>query len=269
MNSADFVAALVEQMKSEGIPLSEKCWRVALACVGWAYVYGAWGAECTPAERRKRLGYNPDHTTIKTACQVLSGKKGSCDGCKWHPDGHRTRCFDCRGFVDWVLKEVAGFDLYGDMVSTQWNHADNWCAKGQIGKDPIPNGALVNVFICKGGKWTHTGFYKDGATVECSSGVQYFEKMKANRWTHWAVAKCFKDEMEVEDDMARPGYAEVIAANGKAVNLRAEPTKKSKVLIQVKCGEEVKLEPEPESAWEYVSYKGKTGWMMREFLREG
>lgn len=265
MNSADFVDTLVEQMKSGGIPLSEECWRVALACVGWAYVYGAWGAECTPAERRKRLGYNPDHTTIKTACQVLSGKKGSCDGCKWYPDGHRTRCFDCRGFVDWVLKEVAGFDLYGDTVSTQWSHADNWCAKGQIGKDPIPKGVLVNVFICKDGKWTHTGFYKDGATVECSSGVQYFEKMKAGRWTHWAVAKCFKDEMEV-DDMTRPGYAEV---TGKRVALRQEPSKSAKIITRIDTGKEVKLEPEPEKVWDYVSYQGKFGWMMREFLREG
>lgn len=267
MNTAPEVGALIEQLRLDsGIPLSEKCWRAAVACVEWAYVYGAWGAECTPAERRKRLGYNPDHTTIKTACQVLNGKTATCDGCKWYPDRFRTRCFDCRGFTDWVLKEVAGFDLYGDMVSTQWNHADNWCAKGQIGKDAIPQGVLVNLFIYKDGKWTHTGFYKDGATVECSSGVQYFQVMKSNRWTHWAVARCFKDEMKGGTDMPAEGYAEV---TGKKVALRQEPSKSAKIITRINTGETVKLEPEPEKAWDYVSYKGKTGWMMREFLREG
>jgi hypothetical protein len=82
--------------------------------------------------------------------------------------------------------------MYGDTVSAQWNHKENWCVKGQFGVDPIPQNVLVDIFIKKDGKWTHTGFYYNGSTCECSSGVQYFAKMKANRWTHWAVAACFK-----------------------------------------------------------------------------
>ena len=266
MNTADNVDSLIISLKSYGIPLSEQGWQTALACVGWPYVYSAWGAYCTTSERQKRYNMTDVQNIIK-ACQVLNGSKSSCSGCKWLPDGYRVRCFDCRGFARWVIEETTGFKLYGETVATQWNHADNWCKKGQIGKDPIPQGVLVNLFIYNGTKWTHTGLYKDGSTCECSNNVQYFEKMKANRWTHWAVAAPYKNELkEAEDDMARPGYAEV---TGKKVALRQEPSKSAKIITRINTGEEVKLEPEPEKQWDYVSYKGKSGWMMREFLQEG
>ena len=192
MNTADYVDSLISDLKIQvqngGIPLSTACWQTAIACVGWSYVYSAWGALCTPKERRYRFNLCPTKTTIKTKCKGF--ESGVCTGCQWFPDGKRTRCYDCRGFTDWVLKQY-GFDLYGDTVSAQWNHKDNWCVKGQFGVDPIPQNVLVNIFIKKDGKWTHTGFYYNGSTCECSSGVQYFEKMKANRWTHWAIAACF------------------------------------------------------------------------------
>ena len=265
MNTADYVDGLIITNRNYGIPLSEQGWQAALACVGWPYVYSAWGAECTPAERRKRYNLTGIQN-IEKACQVLNGSKGSCAGCKWYPYGFRVRCFDCRGFTEWIIEQTTGFKLYGETVKSQWDCADNWCKKGEIGKDPIPQGVLVCVFIFKDGKWKHTGLYKDGATCECSSGVQHLEKMKANRWTHWAVAKPYKDELKEGDDMARPGYAEV---TGKKVALRQEPSKTAKIITRINTGEEVKLEPEPEKEWDYVSYKGKTGWMMREYLQEG
>ena len=265
MNTADYVDGLIITNRNYGIPLSEQGWQAALACDGWPYVYSAWGAECTPAERRKRYGMTDVQNIVK-ACQVLNGSKGACGGCKWYPYGFRVRCFDCRGFTEWIIEQTTGFKLYGDTCSTQWNHAENWCRKGQIEKDPIPQGVLVNLFIYKDGKWKHTGLYYNGATCECSNGVQHFEVMKGNRWTHWAVAVPYKDELKEDDDMARPGYAEV---TGKRVALREEPSKSAKIITRINTGEEVKLEPKPEPKWDYVSYKGKTGWMMREFLQEG
>ena len=208
MNTAgqvdDLIVELIEQVDNGGIPLFDAAWQTALACVGWPYVYSAWGALCTPSERRKRFNMCPTHTTIKTKCKAF--ESGDCTGCQWYINNfYRVRCFDCRGFTDWVLKQY-GFDLQGDTVSAQWNNKDNWCIKGQFGVDPIPQNVLVNIFIKKDGKWTHTGFYHNGSTCECSSGVQYFEKMKSNRWTHWAIAKCFasnyvppKDEPQKED----------------------------------------------------------------------
>jgi len=201
VNNIDDVSKLIEQLTAGGVPLSEAAWQTALACVGWSYVYSAWGAECTPSERRKRFGMCPSHTTIKTKCKAFDG--GTCSGCQWYPDGKRTRCYDCRGFTDWILKQF-GFDLYGDTCGAQWNHKDNWCVKGQFGTDPVPQNVLVNVFIYKDGKFTHTGFYYNGATCECSSGVQYFNPMKKNRWTHWAVAKCFASGWEAPKPQKEP-----------------------------------------------------------------
>lgn len=206
MNTANYVDSIIADLKVQvangGIPLSDACWQTALACIDWSYVYSAWGALCTPAERRKRFNLSPSHTTIKTKCKGF--ESGVCTGCQWFPDGERTRCFDCRGFTDWVLKQF-GFDLYGDIVSTQWNHKDNWIIKGEFGADPVPQNVLVNVFIkSKEGKWTHTGFYYNGATCECSVGVQYFNPMKKNRWTHWAIAACFKSGWTMPEPQPEP-----------------------------------------------------------------
>lgn len=181
MNTANQVDVLIQQWKAEGKSKTFIVWNAALACVGWSYVYSAWGAECTPAERRKRYNLCPGHETIKTKCKAFVS--GDCSGCQWFPDRQRTRCFDCRGFTDWCLNRV-GFDLYGDTCSAQWNHGANWKAKGDIGS--MPSNILCCLFVYKDGKWTHTGFGLNNETVECSSGVQYFSK-RNKKWTHWAI----------------------------------------------------------------------------------
>lgn len=185
MNTAEYVDQLVATLKNEGVPLSDAAWEVAIACVDWPYVFGAWGELCIPANRKRRA--REDHPTIVSKCQVLNGKKTSCDGCKWYPDNCRVRMFDCRGFTDWVLKQF-GIDLQGEGATSQWNTASNWEAKGTI--DSIPNDVLVCLFVynSKTGKMEHTGLGYNGASCECSSGVQYFSPRKA-KWTHWAMPK--------------------------------------------------------------------------------
>lgn len=183
MNNADYVASQIEEMKASGLALPSIVWNTAKLCVGWPYVYSAWGELCTPAERRKRYRMCPTHTTIKTKCPGFDS--GNCNGCQWFPKKKRVRCFDCRGFTDWCLKQV-GIDLYGDTCSTQWNTASNWQEQGVIGT--MPRGALCCLFVHSDGKWKHTGFGFDGETIECSSGVQY-AKSRAKKWTHWAVPK--------------------------------------------------------------------------------
>lgn len=181
MNSANQVDELVTLLKQQGIPLSDAVWQTALACVGWPYVFGSWGEYCTPANRKRRS--RDDHPTIVSKCQVLNGKKDSCNGCKWFPGGAQVRMFDCRGFTDWCLKQF-GMDLQGEGATSQWNTASNWKAKGTI--DTIPDDILVCLFVKKGSKMEHTGFGYKGQTCECSSGVQHFTK-RDKKWTHWAV----------------------------------------------------------------------------------
>ena len=191
MRSADYVQKQLERLKKAGTDLMLVAWQIALLCVGWAYVFGALGEYCTPANRRKyNASHGADHPTIKSKCQVIRADdpKSSCDGCKWYPGEERTRIFDCRGFTRWILKVVYGFTLSGAGATSQWNSKVNWAAKGKI--KTIPKDKLVCVFQYNSdnGKMKHTGLAYNGETVECQVGVQH--KKLDSRWTHWALPKC-------------------------------------------------------------------------------
>ena len=67
MKTAKQVVALITELKASGIPLSEAAWKVALACVGWPYIFGDRGQYCTPAHRRAAYASKGvAHPTIKT-----------------------------------------------------------------------------------------------------------------------------------------------------------------------------------------------------------
>ena len=197
MNTAEYVEKQVDAMKTGGIPLSTVAWETALLCVGWAYVFGDRGQYCTPANRRaayNRTAEGKNKDNIKSKCKNFDGS-GSCSGCKWYPDGKRTRDFDCRGFTYWVLLQVYGWKLMGAGCTSQWNNESNWKAKGEI-SDGIPQDVIVCLFYYKkdkNGKRTktleHTGLYYNGETVECSNGVQHGKTLN-KKWEVWAVPKC-------------------------------------------------------------------------------
>ena len=193
MNTAKYVASMIEQWKASGAEAWRIAWSTALLCVDWPYVFGAWGAECTPAERKKRK--RDDHPTIVSKCQVLNGSKESCSGCKWLPGGERVRCFDCRGFTDWCLKQV-GIDLQGEGATSQWNNGSNWLRKGEIAT--MPENTLVCLFVKKGSKMEHTGFGLNNETCECSAGVQHFTR-RNQKWTHWAIPRGLYDGSSVPE----------------------------------------------------------------------
>ena len=276
MNSARQVDEQILQMKQAGWANQAIVWNTAKLCVGWPYVFGAWGAYCTTAERKKR--YRDSHPTIYSKCQVLrsSNPKPSCAGCQWFPGGERVRCYDCRGFTDWCLLQV-GIDLIGEGATSQWNTASNWSAKGEV-KDGIPADTLVCLFYPDKNnprKMAHTGLGLNGETVECSNGVEYHEKM-ASKWTHWAVPNGISPA-PVPPTPTPPtptppgpeptpeGYATV---TGKNVALREGPSTGCKVLIRVPTGTKIKL-TDPPSDWDHVSYSGKEGYMMSKYLQKG
>lgn len=184
MNSAEYVSNLTKKLKDQGKVLSEVAWQTALACVGWAYVFGARGQYCTPANRRAR--YSDAHPTIKTKCQNFNGSGSTgCKGCKWYPKEKYTRFFDCRGFTYWILKQAYDWELVGAGATSQWNTEKNWQKKGKV-SDGIPADTLVCLFVRKGEKMEHTGLGCNDQTIECSSGVQHFTK-RNKKWTHWAI----------------------------------------------------------------------------------
>lgn len=172
--------------------LPERVIEAAESQIGSPYVFGAWGALCTPSERRKRYGYHPEHQTILSECQVLRSKdrKPNCDGCKYDGD----RCFDCRGFTDWTLNQV-GIDLYGEGATTQYACMDNWIERGDIANMPE---CVCCVFVADGSKKSHTGLYITGnQTIECSGEVK--KCTLTSRWTHYAIPRGLYTEEEIAE----------------------------------------------------------------------
>ena len=213
MKAAAYVLKQIKAWKEAGKPLMWIAWNAALLCVGWAYVYAALGEYCTPANRKKFYAGHPSHTTIKTKCQVICGgkdQKPDCEGCKWYPKGEKTRIFDCRGFIYWILYIVCGFKLAGGGCTTQWKTEKNWAAKGKIAT--MPKDVMVCLFEYNPEKQNmkHTGFGFNNETVECQVGVQYSKK-RSGKWTHWALPKCFaedyvqpEDPPKEDDKVSRP-----------------------------------------------------------------
>ena len=88
MNTAkqvdELIVNLKVQIESGGVPLSDACWQTALACIGWAYVYSAWEALCTPSERRYRFRLCPDKLSIKEKCKAFENGTNSRLATGWN-----------------------------------------------------------------------------------------------------------------------------------------------------------------------------------------
>ena len=178
MNNLEQVESLRVQMEQEGMPLPERIRQLALACLDWPYVFGAWGEECTPANRKRRA--RDDHPTIVSKCPALA-RGAACDAsnCKW---GIRVRMYDCRGFTAWLLRQI-GLDLAGQGATSQYNTDSNWIRKGKISEMPD---CVCCVFRQVNGKtMEHTGMHiGGGAVIDCSVNVR---NSGMSGWTHYAI----------------------------------------------------------------------------------
>ena len=189
---------------------------------------------------------------------------GAKYGAKWI--GHRV--WDCSGLWRWAMSELGGSVAHGSN-----SIYDRYCsAKGKMkagkrtdGKEMLPGTA---VFTGTDGDHGHIGLYIGGGEVIEAAGTQQGvikSKVTNSKWTYWGELKDVSYEGKPEPK-PEPGYAIV---TGKRVALRKEPSKSAAIIMRIDTGETVKMEPEPEKEWDYVSYNGKVGWMMREFLQEG
>lgn len=201
MNNIEQVETIRQTMLTEGAAKPEIIRQLALACIGWPYVFGAWGEECTPANRKRRA--RAAHPTIVSACQCLrdTNRKASCDGCKWYPDGFRVRMSDCRGFTRWLMQQV-GLDIVNSAgkacqtVTNQYNAAGNWQRRGPIKEMPD---CVCNVFDLKHG---HTGMHIGGGTVvDCSVNVRI---SKVSDYTNYAIHKGLYSEGEIPVETVKP-----------------------------------------------------------------
>ena len=267
-NSATKVSKDIAGWKAEGIPKADLMINIAEDMIGWPYAWGSTGQSCTVVHRKQKMA-NPkisagDIALIKKHCQILNGSKSACAGCKYYPGSEVTNMHDCIGFVNKLL-DYADVDHYGAGCTTMWNHKTNWDAQGPISEMPD---TVCCVFRQNGNKMEHIGLHIGGGwVIHCSVEVK---KQNNYKWTHYGIPKGIGGYVPpippVPPTPPTPeGYAVV---TGKKVALRKDPSKQANIILRVDTGETVKLEPLPPKTWDYVSYNGKTGWMMREFLRE-
>lgn len=154
----------------------------AVSKLGCAYIYGGYGErQCTPAFRRERAGAYPDYkANIYKYCPVLSGKQGSCAGCKYNG----RQAYDCAQLTRYSCK-AAGQALVSG-ANSQWTKTA-WAAKGII--DSLPDVPGVILYHANGsGRMTHTGVYIGGGyAVEARGHAYGVVKTARSTWTHWAA----------------------------------------------------------------------------------
>lgn len=194
MMTIDQVEAIRQQLLAEGAAKPEIIRQLAVNCIGWPYVFGAWGEQCSPAARKRRA--RSDHPTIVSKCPALSeGRTCNAEQCKW---GIGVRMFDCRGFTCWLLRQV-GLDLSGQGATSQWKADANWIRKGPI--EELPD-AVCCLFRQKGASMEHTGMHiGGGAVVDCSVNVR---SVGLSGWTHYAIPAGLYDEGAIPMATVKP-----------------------------------------------------------------
>ncbi len=196
MQTLEQVQTVLDGLKDAGTPAPEIIRQLAPLCLGWPYVFGAWGEECVPSKRGIRM--RSEHPTIKSACRVLSGdydwknihSRKYCGTCQW---AQGARMFDCRGFTRWLLQQ-AGLDIAGSGATSQWDTAANWTQRGEIAQMPD---VVCVLFRRKAGRMEHTGMHLgSGRVIHCSRNVEE-GALKGGNWTHYAIPRGLYDEREI------------------------------------------------------------------------
>ena len=201
MRTASDVKELVAKWIAEGKDKSYIVVNASEACLGWSYVWGAVGSDCSPSRRQYYAGRDvcpaDEKKVIISTCQALNGSGKSCGGCKWYPDNMRTMCNDCQGFCKTVFKWV-GITLPGAGATTMYDTKDFWKEKGTI--DKMPNVVcLVFQYNKDKNNMQHVGIHIGGGQImECSGTVK--RNSTANkRWTHYAVPKGMSGNVPTTD----------------------------------------------------------------------
>ena len=191
MYCAAEVDELFEKWRRQGLTKEQLVIKTAEAELGWPYVWGAVGAQCTPQKREYYANRSScpeaEAKVIISRCQALNGSGKSCGGCEYYPGNRRTLIDDCQGFVKQVCSRV-GVSFSGGGATSMWNGSGNWSQKGTI--NTLPQDKLCCIFWQASDKKTmsHIGFYVgDGWMIHCSGTVKK-EKLSA-RVTHWAIPR--------------------------------------------------------------------------------
>ena len=212
----------------------------------WGYIYGASGQLWTEAKQ-------------KSATREQTVKWGK----QWV--GHYVA--DCSGLFTWAFAQLGSYMYHGsDTMFRKYTTSCGALVKGKRsdGKTLKP-GTAVFVWKEADKKYGHVGLYiGSGIVIEAAStqkGV-ITSKVSDAKWEYWGELK----NVNYNSEPVPKGYAVV---TGTRVALRKAPSTSAGIITRIDTGNQVKLETPPPSDWDYVSYDGKKGYMMKQFLEEG
>ena len=215
----------------------------------WGYIWGTAGVEWTKAKQ----------TAIeKTTDASRAGSRQY--GLKWI--GHMVA--DCSGLFSWAFDQLGGYMYHGS--NTMW---DKYCtSKGELIKGKRDDGQELKpgtaVFTHSSAKRGHVGLYVGNGLVIEAAGAKagvITSQITDKKWVEWGE---LKDVIYGEPEPVPAGYAVV---TGKNVALRKGPSTACAVITRAPTGSKVKI-TDPPSDWEYITYNGKQGYMMKQFLKE-
>ena len=193
---------------------------------------------------------------------------------------------DCIGLIIGALG-LAGFRWPGV-------HGSNWAARnamdGLLGFIPNSSYLFLGEVVYKAKEPGEAGYnlpekYKNSVLkndyyhvgvvtkvdpleiTHCTSvpgGIQRDSKM--GNWRYGGKLKYVNYDEKEEPDMETPYEATVTAESGNTVNIRVKPDLKSTIIARAHLGDTVMVLDEL-GEWDQVTYKGKQGYMMTQFLQ--
>lgn len=240
----------------------------------WGYIWGTAGVTWTKAKQDalvksfvSKYGAN-----WKTSEEAKKNDKyyGAKEGSKWI--GHTVA--DCSGLFYWAFKQLGGYMYHGS--NTMY---DKYCVnKGKLTKGGRTDGKTLKpgtaVFTGNASKHGHVGLYIGNDTVIEASGTVagvITTKISNGKWTYWGELKGVKYDGSTTTT-TKPAPAPTTSTSTKTATvtgtrlaLRSAPSTEASVLMRVDTGEKVQLLDDTE--WVKVKYKGKTGYMMKKYLK--
>jgi len=226
----------------------------------FGYIYGEVHKMWTTADQ-KSLKAKYEKDPAKNSKYKLSAEYGG----QWV--GHWVT--DCSGLFTWAFKELGGYMYHGSNTM----YRDYCTAKGELHNGLRSDGQELKpgtaVFTGTESDHGHVGLYIGGGIVIEAQGAKagvITSKVTIVKWTFWGELKGvdYQGGEDVPDVKPETGTAIV---NDKKVALREGPSTNCKVLARANKGDKVKLTNLP-ADWEYVTYNGKSGFMMKKFLDE-
>ena len=199
----------------------------------------------------------------------------------------------CAVFVNWLFYQVFGMAAKKMLFQPDIGNCAAGCGSarsyfnknGHLHDTPEP-GDQVFFWSSDMSKVSHTGLVvdvdgerihtvegntSDGTSVVANGGAvcskSYplgYKRIAGYGRPDWSKSQ----EKESDPVMSTEYSAEVFAANGKPVNLRASMSTSSRVICQIPVGKQVKVTEEHDK-WARVTYQSDTtGYMLREYLLE-